>query len=96
MKYYKKKHFNKNKYFYSEMYGKTNISLPVYPKLNLKGLNYIIGTIKNFIKKMKKIALVGGCGFIGHNLRWISDFHDVVIIDSLGVNNLYAMIKIIL
>ena len=51
MKYYKKKHINKNKYFYSEMYGKTNISLPVYPKLNLKGLNYIIGTIKKFYKE---------------------------------------------
>ena len=39
----------------------------------------------------KKIALVCGCGFIGHNLGIeLSDFHDVVIIDSLGVNNLYA------
>ena len=39
----------------------------------------------------KKIVLVGGCGFIGHNLALeLSDNHDVVIIDSLTVNNLYS------
>ena len=39
---------------------------------------------------MKKIALVGGCGFIGHNLESLSNFHAIIIIDSLGVSNLYA------
>ena len=38
----------------------------------------------------KKILIVGGCGFIGHNLSIYLDDkgYDVVILDSLGVNNL--------
>lgn len=39
----------------------------------------------------KKIAIVGGCGFIGHNLAIeLSKSNDVHIIDSLSVNNLYS------
>ncbi len=40
----------------------------------------------------KKIALVGGCGFIGHNLAIAlkNCGHDPVIIDSLSVNNLLS------
>tara|TARA_B000000475_G_C15992637_1_gene445687 strand:- start:163 stop:1164 length:1002 start_codon:yes stop_codon:yes gene_type:complete len=39
---------------------------------------------------MKKIVLVGGLGFIGHNLATFlkSKGHEVTIIDSLGVNNI--------
>ena len=39
---------------------------------------------------MKKIVLVGGLGFIGHNLAIYlkSKGHEVVIIDSLSVNNI--------
>ena len=39
---------------------------------------------------MKKIVLVGGSGFIGHNLalHLISKGHSVNIIDSFSVNNL--------
>ena len=38
----------------------------------------------------KKILIIGGCGFIGHNLalRLKKENYKVSIIDSLGVNNL--------
>ena len=41
----------------------------------------------------KKIALIGGCGFIGHNLalKLTSLNYSVFIIDSLSVNNLYSL-----
>jgi nucleoside-diphosphate-sugar epimerase len=40
-------------------------------------------------KKKKKVLLVGGAGFIGHNLalKYLSKGHEVVIADSLQVNN---------
>tara|TARA_B100000886_G_scaffold303975_1_gene234917 strand:+ start:3723 stop:4739 length:1017 start_codon:yes stop_codon:yes gene_type:complete len=40
----------------------------------------------------KKIALVGGSGFIGHNLAIFlkKKGHDIYIVDSLSVNNLYS------
>ena len=40
--------------------------------------------------KNKKILLVGGCGFIGHNLalNLKDQGHDVHLIDSFGVNKL--------
>jgi len=40
----------------------------------------------------KKILLVGGCGFIGHNLALCLNNlgYEAVIIDSLSVNNLYS------
>ena len=42
---------------------------------------------------MKKIALVGGAGFIGHNLAIYlkSNGYEPYIIDSLSVNNLYSI-----
>ena len=42
--------------------------------------------------KLKNILLVGGCGFIGHNLaiKLKKDGHKVTIVDSLSVNNLLA------
>tara|TARA_B100000886_G_scaffold90549_1_gene59749 strand:+ start:1277 stop:2287 length:1011 start_codon:yes stop_codon:yes gene_type:complete len=42
----------------------------------------------------KKIAIVGGAGFIGHNLALAlsSKGHEVSIIDSLGVNNLITVL----
>ena len=41
---------------------------------------------------MKKIVLVGGCGFIGHNLaiNLLKRGHKPTVIDSLSVNNLYS------
>ncbi len=41
----------------------------------------------------KKILLVGGCGFIGHNLAlYLSkQGHDPVIVDSLSINNIYSL-----
>ena len=38
----------------------------------------------------KKILIIGGCGFIGHNLalKLKKENYKVSIIDSLGVNNL--------
>tara|TARA_B100000989_G_scaffold298686_1_gene289114 strand:+ start:1699 stop:2712 length:1014 start_codon:yes stop_codon:yes gene_type:complete len=42
--------------------------------------------------KLKNILLVGGCGFIGHNLaiKLKNDGHKVTIVDSLSVNNLLS------
>ena len=42
---------------------------------------------------MKKILLVGGCGFIGHNLSLYlkKKGHCPVIVDSLAVNNIYSL-----
>ena len=42
---------------------------------------------------MKKIALVGGAGFIGHNLAIYlkKNGYEPYIIDSLSVNNLYSI-----
>ncbi|MDC2978449.1 NAD(P)-dependent oxidoreductase [Pelagibacteraceae bacterium] len=42
---------------------------------------------------MKKIAIVGGAGFIGHNLAiYLKKYgYDPFIIDSLSVNNLYSL-----
>ena len=44
--------------------------------------------------KNKKILLVGGCGFIGHNLALTlkSQGHDVHLIDSFGVNNFITLL----
>ena len=41
----------------------------------------------------KKILLVGGCGFIGHNLalHLHERGHTPVIVDSLSINNIYSM-----
>ena len=40
----------------------------------------------------KKILLVGGCGFIGHNLALLLKVkgHDVIVVDSLSVNNILS------
>tara|TARA_B100000242_G_scaffold269628_1_gene220552 strand:+ start:250 stop:1275 length:1026 start_codon:yes stop_codon:yes gene_type:complete len=44
--------------------------------------------------KNKKILLIGGCGFIGHNLAIYlkKQGHDVHLVDSFGVNNLITLI----
>ena len=41
------------------------------------------------MRKKKKVLLVGGAGFIGHNLalKYLSEGHEIVIADSLQVNN---------
>ena len=41
----------------------------------------------------KKILLVGGCGFIGHNLalKLKSLGHEPTVVDSLSVNNLKSI-----
>lgn len=43
----------------------------------------------------KKVLLVGGCGFIGHNLalKLLKNNFDVNIVDSLGINNLFSIDK---
>ena len=43
--------------------------------------------------KNKKILLVGGCGFIGHNLaiKLKSRGHSPIIVDSLSINNIYSV-----
>ena len=42
--------------------------------------------------KNKKILLVGGSGFIGHNLSILlkKQLHEVTVLDSLGVNNILS------
>ena len=42
---------------------------------------------------MKKILILGGCGFIGHNLALdlIKENYKVTIVDSLQINNLYSL-----
>ena len=44
--------------------------------------------------KNKKILLVGGCGFIGHNLalNFKKNGAQPIILDSLSVNNLYSLV----
>ncbi len=41
----------------------------------------------------KKILLVGGCGFIGHNLalHLKQKGHEPIIVDSLSINNIYSL-----
>lgn len=41
----------------------------------------------------KKILLVGGCGFIGHNLalELSKCGHEPIIVDSLSINNIYSL-----
>ena len=43
--------------------------------------------------KSKKILLVGGCGFIGHNLalHLKQRGHSPVVVDSLSINNIYSI-----
>ena len=43
--------------------------------------------------KNKKILLVGGCGFIGHNLalNLLKRGHLPIIVDSLSINNIYSI-----
>ena len=43
--------------------------------------------------KNKKILLVGGCGFIGHNLaiKLKNRGHSPIIVDSLSINNIYSV-----
>ena len=49
MTYYKKKYNFKNEIFKNAIkYADTNISLPIYPSLNLKDLNKVIKVIKAF------------------------------------------------
>ena len=42
---------------------------------------------------MKKILILGGCGFIGHNLalELVKENYEVFIVDSLQINNLYSL-----
>ena len=41
---------------------------------------------------MKKVLILGGCGFIGHNLAMgLSEDYQVSIVDSLRINNLYSL-----
>lgn len=49
----------------------------------------------NYIKKNSKVLLIGGAGFIGHNLALKLKFEgvDVEIIDSFQVNNLLSLIS---
>ena len=44
---------------------------------------------------MKKVLIVGGCGFIGHNLaiKLSSYGHDITVVDSFAVNNLITLIN---
>ena len=43
---------------------------------------------------MKKVLLIGGCGFIGHNLAInLKKNFQVEIVDGLNVNNLFAFNK---
>ncbi len=52
MYYYKKKYNLKNKFFKNSIqYGKTCISLPVYPKLKNKEVDYICKSINKFFEK---------------------------------------------
>ena len=41
----------------------------------------------------KKILIVGGCGFIGHNLalELKKVGHEPYVIDSLAINNIYSI-----
>ena len=45
--------------------------------------------------KTKKIALIGGAGFIGHNLALSlkQRGHEPIIIDNLGVNNMLSLMS---
>ena len=48
------------------------------------------------MKNKKKILIIGGAGFIGHNLAIeLVKNYDVEIIDSLMVNNLNSVINIL-
>ena len=50
MTYYKRKYnLNINHFKNSDIYGRTNISLPIYPKLKIKDVNKICKTIINLL-----------------------------------------------
>lgn len=50
MTYYKKKYnYKRNSFINAEIYGDTNISLPVYPELKIKEVDFICDTIIRFL-----------------------------------------------
>ena len=92
MSYYKKYNLLDNNFKSSNLFSKQIISLPVYPKLKNKKLILSVTQLNRFLMKVKKILLVGGCGFIGHNLavKLKNEGHNVTVVDSLSVNNLLS------
>ena len=64
MHYYKNKYkLKKGKFPNSNLYANTNISLPIYPKLSMKKVDFAQKIIQFLEHENKKILLVGGCGF---------------------------------
>lgn len=48
---------------------------------------------KNLIKMKKKILIIGGAGFIGHNIALaLKNEYEIFIIDSLAVNNFISLV----
>ena len=54
MTYYKKRYnYKRNSFLNADIYGNSNISLPVYPELKMKEVDFICDTIIKFIKNEK-------------------------------------------
>lgn len=109
MTYYKQKYgFDEGSFPVAKRISDSTISLPVGPHLTVADMETIATTVREAIISVRRspvvpastslqgrrIALIGGAGFIGHNLalELVKQGAAVEVVDSLQVNNLLSIV----